>query len=152
MFSICWMKEPLLLMDNPLFCGTMWSITVYHVKKSPAMSVDEFYNCLAQLARQQCKAFTYLKRSGAIDLSETLLLCPQNVIFLKMRAILTPRYRKMLLPHADLNLNYVVESNMLNRILQHPNLRFLSQQREVQRQRNLDNRVRQRYYMMNCMV
>ena len=111
-------------------------------KKTPSMSVTSFVNCLSRLSRDHhVRFFTYLPRSGALDLQPHFHQCPRSVTFLKMRSILTPRYRKLLASNSDLHLHYIVEATMLTRILLTPNLRNLSQQREVNRQRNLQNRV-----------
>ena len=111
-------------------------------KKTPAMSIISFVNCSSNLSRDHnVKFFTSLPRSGALDLEPHFHQCPRSITFLKMRSILTPRYRKLLASNSDLHLDYIVETSMLTRILLTPNLRNLSQQREANRQRNLQNRV-----------
>ena len=111
-------------------------------KKTPAMSINSFLNCLSNLSRDHnVQFFTYLPRSGALGLEPYFHQVPRSVTYLKMRSILTPRYRKLLSSKFDLHLNYIVEASMLTRILLHPNLRDLTQQREANRQRNLQNRV-----------
>ena len=119
-------------------------------KKTKAMSITSFFNCLAYLSRNfNVRYFTYLPRIGATDVNKFFSLCPRNITYLKMWCILTPRYKKILASHSDLHLHYIVEASMFNRVIFHPNLRSLAEQRELNRQRNLRNRVRFNFIILH---
>ena len=110
-------------------------------KKNPALTPYQFFQKLRLLTQYNVIGFTYLPRRGAHDLSDDLSFCPAGITFIKIKAILTQRYKKLLQPGNDLHLNPILEAHMVSRVIFCESLFVLSQKRAVNRKRNLENRV-----------
>ena len=110
-------------------------------KKNPALTPSQFFQKLRLLIQYNVVGFTYLPRRGAHDLSDALSFCPAGITFIKINAVLTQRYKKLLEPANDLHLNSILEAHMVLRVVFCESLYVLSQKRAVNRKRNLENRV-----------
>ena len=110
-------------------------------KKNPAMSPEAFFSKLAYLRKFNVVAFSYLPRSGAHNLNELLENCPTGIIFLKMKSILSKRYKLLLDESNDLHLNSLLENHMLSRTLLNNGLEDLTLRRCRNRRNNLRNKV-----------
>ena len=110
-------------------------------KKNPAMSPEAFFSKLAYLRKFNVVAFSYLPRAGAHNLNELLENCPTGIIFLKMKSILSKRYKILLDESKDLHLNSLLENHMLSRALLNNGLQDLTLRRCRNRRNNLRNKV-----------
>ena len=105
------------------------------------MSPEAFFSKLAYLRKFNVVAFSYLPRAGAHNLNELLENCPTGIIFLKMKSILSKRYKILLDESKDLHLNSLLENHMLSRALLNNGLQDLTLRRCRNRRNNLRNKV-----------
>lgn len=115
------------------------SVNTLSSNPDPKMSPNELYASLSSLRQYGVIAYVYLPRKNATSLEKVHQYSP--ITYVKMKSVLTPRYKALIDPENDMHLNPVLEAHMISRVVCVSSLSELTLRKEGRRQCYYANKV-----------